>query len=185
MDITIQELDVRNIQDAGQCDNAFVVNSKLILHLEHNILRYTVVPVPPYQKRYPPGDIDFAAYLAQPDKVVFLGYLNRQLAGQIVVRKNWNAYASITDLAVATHFRRQGVGHTLMQHAMAWAQKKQLPGITLETQNNNVAACRLYERCGFRLGGFDEYFYKGINPDTDEIALFWYLAFNAESAQTA
>ena len=44
----------------------------------------------------------------------------------------------------------------------------------VETQNNNVAACKLYERCGFRLSGFDQDLYRGQDPETTEIALFWY-----------
>jgi ribosomal protein S18 acetylase RimI-like enzyme len=59
--------------------------------------------------------------------------------------------------------------------AIDWAKTKLLAGIMLETQNNNVAACRFYERCGFKLGGFDRYLYKGISKNTEEIALYWYL----------
>jgi RimJ/RimL family protein N-acetyltransferase len=47
----------------------------------------------------------------------------------------------------------------------------------LETQDNNVPACRLYARCGFQLRGFDTHLYKGDDPSTDEIALYWYLVF--------
>ena len=47
----------------------------------------------------------------------------------------------------------------------------------LETQDNNVPACRLYERCGFQLRGFDTHLYKGHDPATGEIALYWYLTF--------
>ena len=36
-----------------------------------------------------------------------------------------------------------------------------MPGIMLETQNNNVAACKFYEKCGFVIGGFDFLGYKG------------------------
>ena len=43
------------------------------------------------------------------------------------------------------------------------------------TQSNNVAACRLYERFGFRLGGFDRDLYRRLDPATQEVALFWYL----------
>jgi ribosomal protein S18 acetylase RimI-like enzyme len=68
-----------------------------------------------------------------------------------------------------------------VQQAIAWAQDRQLPGVMLETQNINVAACRLYERCGFTLGGFDRYLYQGLHPDTEEIALYWYLVFPHES----
>jgi len=45
----------------------------------------------------------------------------------------------------------------------------------LETQHNNVAACRLYARHGFRLGGVDLDLYRGLpHPGRHEIALFWY-----------
>ena len=37
-----------------------------------------------------------------------------------------------------------------------------MPGIMLETQNNNVAACKFYEKCGFVIGGFDFLVYKGL-----------------------
>jgi streptothricin acetyltransferase len=47
----------------------------------------------------------------------------------------------------------------------------------LETQNTNVAACLFYRRCGFELGGFDRFLYHAIHPDSDEIALYWYMFF--------
>jgi ribosomal protein S18 acetylase RimI-like enzyme len=71
------------------------------------------------------------------------------------------------------------VGRALLQHVIQWAKSRQLPGVMLETQNNNVAACRLYESCGFQLGGFDRCLYLGLNPGTDEIALYWYFCFAA------
>jgi streptothricin acetyltransferase len=100
-----------------------------------------------------------------------------QLAGQIRVFKNWNAYAYIDDIAVEPGYRGQGVGRALMERAIAWAKSKGFPGMMLETQNNNVAGCRLYERCGFELCGFDTHLYKAVDPGTDEVALYWYLMF--------
>lgn len=47
-----------------------------------------------------------------------------------------------------------------------------MPGIMLETQNNNVAACKFYEKCGF-----DFLVYKGLDMQNDEVALYWYLHF--------
>jgi hypothetical protein len=47
----------------------------------------------------------------------------------------------------------------------------------LETQDNNVLGCRLYASCGFELRGFDTHLYKGLDPSSDEIALYWYLIF--------
>lgn len=34
----------------------------------------------------------------------------------------------------------------------------------LETQNNNMAACRYYHRYGFELGGIDHLIYRGLAP---------------------
>jgi len=99
------------------------------------------------------------------------------------MRKNWNKYAYIEDIAVDVMFRRRGIGKELISEAMRWAQERHLAGIMLETQNNNVGACKFYESCGFQLKGFDTYLYKGINSRTDEVALFWYLVFDEESPQ--
>ena len=51
------------------------------------------------------------------------------------------------------------------------------PGVTLETQDNNVPACMLYEKCGFVLTGFDLYAYRNFPEARNEIALYWYLIF--------
>jgi ribosomal protein S18 acetylase RimI-like enzyme len=64
-----------------------------------------------------------------------------------------------------------------MQKAVDWARERNLPGIMLETQDVNVPACRFYENLGFKLRGIDTHLYKGLNPNTDEIALYWYLIF--------
>ena len=50
----------------------------------------------------------------------------------------------------------------------------------LETQNNNLGACRLYERCGYVMGGIDHLRYRGIDPQTREVAIFWYRLFKTE-----
>ena len=177
MNVTIQQLDERNCGDVNRCDGTFTVDSRLILQAENDVIGYTVVSVWPYQKRYPVEELDYAPYLHHPDKAIFFAYADEQRAGQIIVRKNWNHYAYIEDIVVDTGFRRAGVGGALLQHAVAWARARQLAGVMLETQNNNVAACRLYESCGFKLAGFDRCLYKGLHPDTDEIALYWYLVF--------
>ena len=52
-----------------------------------------------------------------------------------------------------------------------------MPGIMLETQNNNVAACKFYEKCGFVIGGFDFLIYKGLDMKNDEVAMYWYFHF--------
>ena len=184
MAITVCKLTQKNIQDVNKCDGTFTVDSQLVLQAENNIIRYVALGVLPYTKRYPPDEVDYMSYLADPDKAVFLAYVDSHLAGQLILRKNWNHYAYVEDIAVDIHSRRCGVGRALVREAINWTRAKHLSGIMLETQNNNVSACHFYEHCGFRLGGFDRYLYRGISHETDEIALYWYLFLGQGSSES-
>jgi len=175
--ITIEEINPQNIQDAGRCDGAFIVAAKLIMSAEDGKIGYTPVDVPPYEKRYPLDEVDFSTYIANPDRTVFFAYVDGLIAGQIRLCRWWNRYAYIEDIVVDRRYRRRGVGQALIQQALHWAREKQLPGVMLETQNNNIGGCQLYESCGFELAGFDRCLYQGIDPATDEIALYWYYQF--------
>lgn len=178
MATTIQELSEQNCGDLNRCNGAFTVNSKLILRAENEVLSYTVVPVEPYTKEYPHSEIDLDTYLTEEDKGIYIVYCDGQVAGQLMLSHNWNGFAYIDEIIVDAAFRRSGVGRALMQRAIEWAKSKALPGIMLETQDINVAACRFYQRCGFELGGFDRNLYRGQEPQCAEIALFWYLFFS-------
>ncbi len=177
MEITILEMDNSTIQYAKKAGSSFEVNSKLELHAENGKIIYIVVDVSPYTKQYGMEEYDPKSYVDHPDRAVFFAHVDEELAGQIRVSKHWNTYAYIDDIAVDANYRRQGVGRALIERAIEWAKAKGFSGIMLETQDNNVAACRLYERCGFELCGFDTQLYKALDPSTDEIALYWYLIF--------
>jgi ribosomal protein S18 acetylase RimI-like enzyme len=177
MQITIHEITQDNQLDFGRCDSSLVVNSKLVVNAEGGRINYTIVDVPSHTKEYRMYRTDFAEYKDDPTKIVFLAYINDEIAGQVKVTEHWNRYALIDDFAVDRKYRRQGVGRALIYQCIKWARKRKFPGITLETQNINVPACKLYESCRFELRGFDTYLYKAIDPITDEVALYWYLIF--------
>jgi streptothricin acetyltransferase len=177
MAIKILEISQHDLQDAGKCNGVFTVDSTLILSVQNDVIHYTISSVPAYQKRYPVESIDYGAYINQPDRVVFLAYSGHAIAGEIRLRRNWNQYAYVEDIVVDENFRRCGIGRLLLQRAIEWAKDKGLPGIMLETQDNNVAACMLYQACGFEIGGFDRRLYQGLDPNSEEVALYWYLTF--------
>ncbi len=178
--LNIEEINERNIGDVNKCNGEFTIDSRLVLHLENDGLRYEIEPLPLTKKRYAADKIDYTPYITNVDKVIFLAYANTQIAGQVILRKNWNHYAYVEDIVVDTRFRRQGIGRELISHAQRWARERNLTGIMLETQNNNVRACKFYESCGFQLKGFDSDLYRGINRATNEVALYWYLVFSED-----
>jgi len=177
MEIIVREMDENTLPSVDQFDTTFIVDARLVLSVEDGRISYSIIPIPPREKSYPPEQKDYRAWLNDPDKLIFLAYVDGELAGQIRVLKYWNAYAYVDDIAVNPKHRRQGVGRVLIQKAIAWAKQKGYPGLMLETQDINIAGCRLYESCGFTWGGFDRFLYKGLHPSTDEIALYWYLLF--------
>lgn len=128
-----------------------------------------------YEKAYPNDARDYGAYINDPGKAVFLAYSGDECAGQIVLKRDWNSYALIEDICVAKPARGQGIGAGLLQKAIEWAQNSELKGLAAETQDNNLPACRFYAKHGFVIGGVNTMLYR--NFDTDEFAVFWYLAF--------
>lgn len=177
MSITIQPIKPENAKNLNTVDGTFDIDSRLRLSVEDDRISYAIVKTEKNKKRYRVNPIDEAAYINDQDKTAFLAYVDSQIAGQIILRENWNQTGYIEDIAVDAGFRRQGVGRELISWGVTWARERNLAGIMLETQDNNVGACLFYARCGFQLGGFDRNLYKGLDRDTQETALYWYLLF--------
>jgi streptothricin acetyltransferase len=178
MEFVIRELDDSIVKDINKCDSAFVVDSKIVPRYENGQVGSTVVSVPGYVKRYEPDSLDYTSYIGNPEKTAYLAYIDGEVAGQLILRRNWNRFAWIEDIRVENKFRRRGIGKALLAQGEIWAQQKGFPGIMLETQDSNVGACRFYEKYGFVLGGFDTYLYRAATRYREEIALFWYLVFD-------
>lgn len=177
MDIIIEKINNDNVSVVNQFENWFIVDSRLSLNFTGKVIDYTVEQIPGFKKVYTEEDyeLDYNEYIDKEDKIVYLAYINYQIVGQIVLRKNWNNYAYIEDIRVDSNFRKLGIGKTLLEAAKRWTIEKRLPGIMISTKNDNVAACRFYEDNGFTIGGFDFNLYKGIDKKNSEFAIYWYF----------
>ncbi len=125
-------------------------------------------------KTYPNDTYDPMEYIENEDQGAFLAILDDECVGSIRVCKRWNGNAFIDDLAIDRMHRGHGIGSMLMDAAVQWGKEKGLYGVSLETQDWNLLACRFYLKYGFRLGGIDtkvytHRMYKG------ETALYFYL----------
>jgi dTDP-4-amino-4,6-dideoxy-D-galactose acyltransferase len=79
-----------------------------------------------------------------------LGLPGCTLGGMITVSTS-DRVASIGLVAVAESLRGIGVGSCLIAAAHRWLRKRDAIDVQVITQLDNVAACRLYERAGYRL----------------------------------
>lgn len=148
------------------------------------VAAWKVQPVTAYRKHHGIHPDEFSAYLEQsPRGAIFVAWRGDSAVGHVVVSAHWNHFAHIDELAVDAASRGQGVARALLDVARFWATRQQLAGVMLETQNNNLGACRLYERCGFELAGIDHLRYRGLDPASAEVAMFWYLLFPGRREQ--
>jgi phage replication-related protein YjqB (UPF0714/DUF867 family)/GNAT superfamily N-acetyltransferase len=79
--------------------------------------------------------------------------------------------AVLWDIRLAPFARGRGLGSRLWQAAERWARARGCSQLKVETQNINVAACRLYQRSGAVLRGVNRGAYAGF---PDEVQLIWY-----------
>ncbi len=167
---------------AQSLDGTIAVDAIARRRLDAGRPTYDVIPVKPFAKRYglPPDELRDA--IGRPDRSAILARFGGQIVGRLVVSEHWNRYAWIEDLVIDVGSRRLGTGRARMAWAEGWTRSRGLPGIMLETQNVNVAACRFCERRGFVLGGFDQWLYRGFDPETIEVAFFWYRDLRGEVA---
>lgn len=161
--------------ELAACDFSFVVEEETLPPYDGPAI-VNVAAVAPYRKAYEdPG-------VHKPGEILFAARRAGVLCGYVIVSRGWNNYCQIEDIAVDRRARRLGVGALLLDAAVGWARAQKYPGVRLETQSNNVPACRLYARYGFMLGGHDRYLYSEL-PDQrrPETALYWYLFFDGDA----
>jgi len=86
--------------------------------------------------------------------------------------------AVVWDLRVAPQARGRGVGSALLRSAQQWAAAQRCRQIKIETQNNNVPACRFYASQGCTLGAIHRFAYREL---PEEVQLLWYRDLGDDS----
>jgi len=173
----IVKINRQNLVDINKANQPFEIIGKIKPVFADGIWTYTEeIYEQSYIKAYPNDSLDYAAYIDNPDKTIFFAYSDAECIGQIVLKRDWNRYAFIEDICVAKPARGKGVGTRLIQKAIEWAENSDLKGLALETQDNNLLACRFYEKCGFVIGAVNTMLYRNFD-NKEEFAVFWYLQF--------
>ena len=88
--------------------------------------------------------------------------------GEIVAVLQWRNLgkeAEILDLAVRIAHRRQGIASFLLRGFLQATRELGIRQIFLEVRESNVAARRLYERCGFIISGHRKSYFADPGED--------------------
>ncbi|QDU25620.1 TDP-fucosamine acetyltransferase [Anatilimnocola aggregata] len=89
---------------------------------------------------------------------------------QVYGRLRDNAEAVLWDIRVRPDYQRRGVGRQLLAFAERRARSAGKQRLSVETQNNNVPACRFYAAAGFELRCVDRFAYPLL---PNEVQLIW------------
>lgn len=96
--------------------------------------------------------------LAQPDICFLLARLDGVAVGCGAVRMDGEGYGEIKRMFVRPEQRGQRIAEKLLDALADIARQQGLSWLKLETGHEQVAAVKLYERCGFRAcGPFADY----------------------------
>jgi GNAT superfamily N-acetyltransferase len=138
----------------------------------------------PFRKDYDQVSGEGPAFWPQQFDVSNWGFFLARMAGELVgaaaiacntpgvdMLEGRSDLAFLWDIRVAPEAQRTGVGSQLFRAAEAWARERGCTELMIETQNNNVPACRFYSSKGCTL--------KAAIPSAypkfpDEIQLLWH-----------
>ena len=120
---------------------------------------------------FPDENYDYGAMAG--DHTFIGAYDGDTCVGLAVMAEAWFRYMYLDDLKVNRAYRGQGVGRSLIRKAMEVALEKGYNGIYAIGQENNLAACKFYLRCGFEIGGFDNRVYHGTSLDGNADIYFY------------
>ena len=108
--------------------------------------------------------------LQNPIAVWIVEEVEREIVGYAGI---WNVAgeAQVMRVAVRKALRNQGLGLLLTQELIQKAREADAEAVTLEVRESNIAAQKVYERCGFVSGGVRPHYYE----DTGEGAVIMWL----------
>ena len=96
---------------------------------------------------------------------------NELIAAMETDQELWSNRIRITELWVDLKFRKQGIGHALIEMAKEQARRQRRRAVILETQSCNVNAIDFYHHEGFHLIGMDTCCYKNNDLQRKEVRL--------------
>lgn len=100
--------------------------------------------------------------LKNPFSEYFVARINEEIVGFAGVIDTVDQL-EITNIVVKKSFRKNGVGNALLLELIRFAKESDKSEITLEVNNTNFVAIKLYEKNGFKNIGIRKKYYNNID----------------------
>lgn len=91
-------------------------------------------------------------------KIVLIIKKNDKIVGMVTIDEKYER-ADLSLLGVLPSNQGQGIGKHLVYAALAWSSKQNYTVCQVVTQQTNLKACRLYEKCGFTKEKLEHYYH--------------------------
>ncbi len=191
--IEVEQIGPDRLDDYDAIPMSFLVDSRFrveIVDSGFGGFRLVEEPVdPPWTKDYEEGEPDGARRWAKRWGAENWAYLlasnDGQVAGGAVIATRtpdaWmldgrDDLAVLWDIRVHPDHQRIGVGRTLFDRAVEWSRSEGMTQLKIETQNNNVRACRFYASMGCELRSIIHHAYATESRRwAEEVEFNWWL----------
>ena len=183
--IEIEKPNIENMVSYSKLSIEFIVESEYQLKKKNgglDGLSLEEVIVTPYHKNYDcaadnPSQLMkrfdlsnwFVVSAYEGDKLVG-GALLAYNTKEINMLEGRDDLTVLWDIRIDEAYRNRGIGHRLLNTCKDVSKELNCNRIKIETQNNNVSACKFYVRQGAELTSFREHCYKEF---PNEIQFIW------------
>ena len=172
--IEIRMIDESRAGDINVKNEPFTVFGRMIPSYINERWNYTTEIFPKdkcFEMCFPDENYDYAA---MKDEYVFVGaYESGKCVGLAILKRGWFKYMYLEDLKVNSLYRGRGIGKALTDKSFEIAKDAGLLGLYTVGQDNNLAACEFYIKCGFQIGGFDNRVYDGTSQQGKADIIFY------------
>lgn len=173
--ITVKIIDSEHKTDINIKNEPFKLFGLMLPSYNNGKWDYTVINLPPENHTemcFPDENYDYDKMIK--DHVFIGAYDGDNCIGLAIMRQDFYKYMYLYDLKVNSAYRGRGVGALLIVECKRLALDEGYIGVYTQGQDNNLATCKFYLKCGFEIGGLNTHVYNGT-PQENKKDIFFYM----------
>lgn len=172
--ISVKVIDKEHRTDINIPNQPFKLFGLMLPSYNNGKWEHTEISFPPENHTemcFPDENYDYGK---MSENHVFIGaYDGDRCIGLAIMQDAFFKYMYLYDLKVNSEYRGKGIGAMLIDKCKEVASEHGYRGVYTQGQDNNLAACRFYLKCGFEIGGINTHLYKGTSQENKKDIFFY------------